>query len=309
MMECRRSVKARMHSKGDIAMSHAKYAFLVLVLFAFAGCSKTSQENAAQQQPPAAGQPENTPPEQTQATPENAQQATTPSSPNATGGSASTAAPQRVKTPASAAGTTHPSTSTAAAGSGLTPSGGSAPATMATPKAAEPKYATLAGGIQIPVRLQTPLDSSLNKSGDAFSAVLDKDIVMDGDVVAPRGSSMEGKVTHVERSGRLEGRAAMSLQLTSMTVGDNVYPLQTEIIALQAESTKKSDAKKVGIGAGLGAVIGAIAGGGKGAAIGAAVGAGAGGATVVATRGKELKFDVEQKFSFVLRDNVKVRLR
>jgi hypothetical protein len=309
MMEGRMPVKERMRSKGDIVMSHAKYAFLALVMIAFAGCGRTGQDNAAQQQPPAAAQPENTPPEQPQSAPENSQQATTPSSPNAPANSASTAAPQHAKAPASAAGTTQPRTSTAAPGSGLTPSGGRTPATTATPTAAEPKYATLAGGTQIPVRLETPLDSSLNKSGDAFSAVLDKDIVVDGEVVAPRGSALEGKLSHVERSGRLEGRAAMSLHLTSMTVGDKVYPLQTETIALQADSTKKSDAKKVGIGAGLGAVIGAIAGGGKGAAIGAAVGAGAGGATVVATRGKELKFDVEQKFSFLLRDNVKVRLR
>jgi hypothetical protein len=309
MMECRMPVKARMRPKGDIVMSHAKYAFLALVLLAFSGCTRTSQENAAQQEPPAAAQPENTPPEQPQAAPESAQQAAAPSSPKATANSTGNVAQPRTKAPASAAGTTQPKSSAAAPGSGLAPGGGSAPATTATPKPAEPRYATLAGGVQIPVRLQTPLDSSQNKSGDAFSAVLDKDIVVDGDVVAPRGSVLEGKVSHIERSGRLEGRAAMSLQLTSMRVGDKAYPLQTEILALQAESTKKSDAKKVGIGAGLGAVIGAIAGGGKGAAIGAAVGAGAGGATVVATRGKELKFDVEQKFSFVLRDNVKVELR
>lgn len=291
-------------------MSHAKYAFLILVLFAFAGCSRTSQDNAAQQQqPPAAAQPENTPAEQPQAAPEDAQQATKPPTSNATAGAASAAAPQRAKAPTPASGTTHPGDSAAAPGSGLTSSGGRAPASTATPKAVEPKYATLAGGTQIPVRLQTPLDSSQNKSGDTFSAVLDKDIVVDGELVAPRGSVVEGKLSHVERSGRLEGRAAMSLQLTSMTLGEKIYPLQTEILALQAESTKKSDAKKVGIGAGLGAVIGAIAGGGKGAAIGAAVGAGAGGATVVATRGKELTFDIEQKFSFVLRDSVKIGLR
>jgi hypothetical protein len=159
------------------------------------------------------------------------------------------------------------------------------------------------------VRLQTPLDTAINKSGDTFSAVLDKDIIVDGNVVAPRGSAVEGKLSHVERAGRVEGRAAMSLQLTSLEIGDKTYAIQTDILAVQAESTKKQDATKVGIGAGLGAVIGAIAGGGKGAAIGAAVGAGAGGATVVATRGKEVKFDVEQKLNFVLREGVRIRLQ
>ena len=50
----------------------------------------------------------------------------------------------------------------------------------------------------------------------------------------------------------------------------------------QAESTKKKDAAKVGIGTGAGALVGALVGGGKGAAIGAAAGAGAGTAVVAA---------------------------
>jgi hypothetical protein len=271
---------AMMNSKGDIAMSRTKYAFLALVLLLSAGCNKTSQENAAQPQSPAATPPASPPAEQPQSAPESAQQSTVSN----TGSPAITAAAQNQKAPASAsdanravtpASTTETNRAKAAATaprSELAPSTGSSSATAVASKVAEPKYATLAGGSRLPVRLQTPLDSSLNKSGDIFSAILDKDLVVDGDIVAPRGSAVDGKVTHVERSGRLEGRAAMSLQLTSIMVGDKAYPLQTEILALQADSTKKQDAKKVGIGAGLGAAIGAIAGGGKGAAIGAAVG-------------------------------------
>ena len=153
---------------------------------------------------------------------------------------------------------------------------------------------------KIQVRLQDALDTAVNESGDTFRTILDKDIVVDGRVVAPRGSVLDGKLSNVARSGRVEGRATMSLQLTSLTVGNQTYPLQTETLSFEADSTKKKDATKVGVGAGIGAVIGAIAGGGKGAAIGAAVGGGAGGATVVATRGKEVKFDAEQAFSFVL---------
>ena len=93
-----------------------------------------------------------------------------------------------------------------------------------------------------------------------------------------------------------------------MKIGNQTYPLQTEILTFEAESTKKKDAAKVGVGAGIGAVIGAIAGGGKGAAIGAAVGGGAGGATVLATRGNEVKFQAEDELSFVLTREVTVKL-
>jgi len=56
--------------------------------------------------------------------------------------------------------------------------------------------------------------------------------------------------------------------------------------AAEAESTTKSDVKKVGIGAGAGAVIGGILGGKKGAATGAAIGGGAGTAMVLTSAGE-----------------------
>jgi hypothetical protein len=184
----------------------------------------------------------------------------------------------------------------------------SAPESRAT-SVQPPRYATIPEGAEIHVRLQDALDSSVNQSGETFRAILDKDIESDGLVIAPRGSIVEGKLSHVERSGRVQGRAAMSLQLTSLSIGNASYDLQTVIIDKDAEATKKKDATKIGIGAGLGAAIGAIAGGGKGAAIGAAVGGGAGGATVLATRGKEVRFDAEQKIVFALSREVKIKIR
>jgi hypothetical protein len=282
-------------------MSRAKYAFYVLLLFTFAGCSKTDQESAPQQTA-ATEQSSTAQPEVQPAAPETAQQATVPAA----------SEEEVVKSPRkkpSAASSDRRKSAALTPSSGLEAGGGNQAVEPApAPRPTEPTFATIAGGTDISVRLQTPLDSGVNQTGDTFKAVLDKDIEINGQVVAPRGSTVEGRLSNVQRSGRIEGRAEMSLQLISLTVGNQTYPIRTDILALQAESTKKKDATKVGIGAGLGAVIGAIAGGGKGAAIGAAVGAGAGGATVVATRGKELKFDAEQKFNFVLRNDIKIRL-
>jgi len=292
-------------------MSHAKYVFLALFLVAFVGCNRPAQESATQQQAPAAAEPTTTQSIQSPAPAESEPQASAPSSPavaetrKAPAKKAAVQPTSKATTaPSATSSKTEPETET----SSLVSAAGSHSPAIAT-KPAEPRYATIAGGVTLPVRLQTPLDTSVNKSGDTFSAVLDKDIIVDGNVVVPRGSTVEGKLSHVERAGRVEGRAAMSLQLTSLEVDGKTYALHTDILAVQAESTKKQDATKVGIGAGLGAVIGAIAGGGKGAAIGAAVGAGAGGATVIATRGKEIKFDVEQKLNFVLREDIRIRLQ
>ncbi|MBM3792110.1 MAG: hypothetical protein FJW35_17415, partial [Acidobacteria bacterium] len=127
--------------------------------------------------------------------------------------------------------------------------------------------------------------------------------------VVPRGGIVIGRLLGVEASGRVEGRAKLSMTLTEIRIGDETYPVSTNTLAFEAEGGTKKDATKIGIGAGVGAAIGAIAGGGKGAAIGAAIGGGAGTATVLATKGKEVTFDPEQRFVFVLRDDLKVTLR
>ncbi|MEJ2108312.1 MAG: hypothetical protein P8Z37_00060 [Acidobacteriota bacterium] len=174
------------------------------------------------------------------------------------------------------------------------------------PQPPKPQFSTLAAGTVIAIRLQDPLDTSVNKTGDTFRAVVDQDILVGNSVVVPRGSSVDGKLTFVQQSGRVKGRAAMSMQLQALHVGNQTYPLESEVLSFEADATKKEDAAKVGIGSGIGAVVGAIAGGGKGAAIGAAVGAGAGGATVAATRGKELRYGVEHPFEFTLNSDLSI---
>jgi hypothetical protein len=289
-------------------------ALLGLLLIVFAGCGKTNKKNTEQQQPPSAQQPV-------------AQPAPPPSAPE----SAPTVAqpePAKPSPPARKAGVEKkvktaqkPKKETSviqeqvseqtAPPASVTPAAPERkePEPPPAPKVREPRFATIPGGTSIQVRLQDPLDTAVNKTGDSFRAILDQDIEADGIIVAPRGSILQGKLSNVAQSGRVEGRAGMSMQLIALSLSNQTYQIQTEILSFEAESTKKKDATKVGLGAGLGAVIGAIAGGGKGAAIGAAVGAGAGGATVVATRGKELKFDPEYKLSFALTRDVRIKLQ
>lgn len=202
------------------------------------------------------------------------------------------------------------------------PSSSNAPVTVpqnqieaSAPKPAEPiappqpRIVTVPSGTELSVRLQDPLDSGINKTGEAFQAILDDDLAIGGKVVAPRGSAISGKVVNAASAGRVEGRAAMSISLTELKIGNVSYAIRTNTLAFEAESTTKKDATKVGLGAGIGAVIGAIAGGGKGAAIGAAVGGGAGTATVLATRGKELNFPAEHQFNFTLGNDLEVQMR
>ena len=284
-------------------MSRARlYVMIGLLVVALAGCS-SGRQDTPQQQPSSEPQP----PPQTAVPAQPEKPAPTPSEPVQPAGK-----PQKPSPPAGASTQkAAPLTKTdpvppASVGNAAVPPSRT-DAVPAAPPA--PRYAAIPAGTAIAIRLLDALDSGVNKQGDTFRGTLDKDLVVEGDVAAPRGTAVVGKLSNVQQSGRVEGRAAMSLQLIELKIGDQVIPITTNVLAFEAESTKKQDAAKVGIGAGIGAVIGAIAGGGKGAAIGAAVGGGAGGATVIATRGKELKFDPEHKFSFSLQRDIQVRLR
>jgi hypothetical protein len=171
-----------------------------------------------------------------------------------------------------------------------------------------PQTAIIPAGTELEVRLSESLSSAQNQTGDSFESILDKDLEVNGRIVAPRGSTVIGKLTNVQQSGRTKGRAAMSMRLTELLPDNDSYSIRTEMLSFEAESTKKEDATKIGVGSGIGAVVGAIAGGGKGAAIGAAVGGGAGTATVLATRGKELQFDAEQLLRFTLAEDLELKL-
>ncbi len=280
-------------------MSRMRIAFCGLLLFALAGCSKQPEQTQTQpppQQPPAQQEPAAQTPPATQAE-SAAPQAQQPAAAPAQAESRQAAAkPASAPKPRAAAA--------APAGTAAQPAAAVAPA--AAPAPPPPRIVDIPAGTKLSIRLADPLDTGVNKTGDSFQGILDEDLVVNGIVAAPRGSEVTGKVTDLKQSGRVQGLAQMSISLKQITIRNTPHPIQTETLSFQGESTKKKDAAKVGIGAGIGAAIGAIAGGGKGAAIGAAVGGGAGGATVIATRGKEIKFAPEHKFAFTLRSDLKV---
>jgi hypothetical protein len=284
-------------------MSRIKYALWGLLLLGIAGCGEKAKETAEEEQAAAMEESAQQPPEARG----EAQEAPQVSAPEPAEQTPAARAPSKATRQAPVDVTEAIKPVPRQAQSEPAPRARQVEEQRPAPQVQEPRYITISAGTAIQVRLQDALDSSVNKSGDTFRTILDQDIDVNGNIVAPRGSILEGRLSDVAQSGRVEGRAKMSLRLISLQIGDQSYPLHTNVLAFEAEPTTKKDATKVGIGAGIGAVIGAIAGGGKGAAIGAAVGGGAGGATVLATRGKEVKFEPEQKFNFAISEDVSVR--
>jgi len=174
-----------------------------------------------------------------------------------------------------------------------------APAPATPPLPPRSRTVTMNAGTLISVRLADTLTTEKLNAGDAFSATIDRPLVVDGLVIAERGARVEGRVIESERAGRVKGVSSLSIHLTRLHTNDGqAVQITTDPFRKQGETSKAEDVKKVGIGAGIGAVIGAVAGGGKGAAIGAGVGGAAGGGAVAATRGKEVVLPVETRLDF-----------
>jgi hypothetical protein len=171
----------------------------------------------------------------------------------------------------------------------------------------QPRTVTLSAGTLLPVRLGETLTSENNKEGDAFTATLDKPLVVDGFVVAERGARLEGRVVEADRAGKVRGVSHLAIELVRLTTADGQrISIRTEPFRKDGQAERGRDAAKIGAGAAIGAAIGAIAGGGRGAAIGAGVGGAAGTGTVLATRGKPAELPVETRINFRVNDAVTI---
>ena len=162
---------------------------------------------------------------------------------------------------------------------------GNGPSAQA-PDAGLPARLTIQPGTFVTVRMNQPLSSDRNHEGDFFSATLAEPVVVDGIVVAQRGQTVAGRVSLVDKGGRVKGVSQLGIELTSLTAVDGQQVgLQTQLINRDGRSNVGRDVATVGTTTAIGAVVGAAADWGRGAAIGAGAGAAAGLAGVLLSRG------------------------
>jgi hypothetical protein len=169
------------------------------------------------------------------------------------------------------------------------------------PGPAVPATLTLQSGASLTVRVNQWLSSDRNQIGDTFYATLAQPLVVDGVVVARRGSQVTGRVTEVKKS-HVDGTSRLGIQLTSIsTIDGQQVPVQSEVMDRNGTTTSPgSQVGAIGATTAVGAGIGAVAGGGIGAAIGAGAGLIAGSAGVILTRGRPTEIYPESMLTFRL---------
>jgi hypothetical protein len=177
------------------------------------------------------------------------------------------------------------------------------PAGSVSPVAQGAKKITVPAGTRILIRMIDSIDSSKQQAGYRFTASLETNLQVDNVVVAPRGSTVYGRLASASSAGRMSGSSQLTLELTDILINGTAYPLLTSTYEVKGSGEGSKTAKKVVGGAGLGALIGGIAGGGKGAAIGAGAGAAAGTAASAAKKGQQLSIPSETLLEFRLQQS------
>ncbi len=157
-------------------------------------------------------------------------------------------------------------------------------------------------GTRIPLVLHNAISTRSARPGDPVYFETLFPVMVDGKVGIPAGSYVSGEVTESKRPGRVRGRAALMIKLTTM-IFPNAYMVNLAAVPGNAgtggaetvdreghvvgDTDKASDVGTVVKSTGAGAGIGAIAAGAQGAGVGAGIGAAAGLGAVLLMRGPE----------------------
>jgi hypothetical protein len=134
-----------------------------------------------------------------------------------------------------------------------------------------------------------------------------QDVAVGGVLAIPRGATVHGVVTEVQKAGALSGSPELALQLTSLELGGQSYPLDSNQFRVKGPDKAGSTVGHALGGAILGAIIGGAADRGFGAAVGAGAGAAAGTAASAATPGPGIWIPAEAQVDFHLQAPLTVR--
>ncbi len=170
-----------------------------------------------------------------------------------------------------------------------------------------PAVTEVPAGTSLHVRLEQPLATNTNSTGDAFEATILEPVTVADKTVIPAGSHATGRVLYAHESGRFKGRGVMTVALHTVEVNGKSYEIQTSTITRSTGNHKTRNWAWIGGGGATGALFGGIAGGGKGALIGGPIGAGAGTLVAGLTGKKNVHLPAESSMTFRLAQPVNIQ--
>ncbi len=214
----------------------------------------------------------------------------------------------------------------AAAQTAATPTTPVAPAATETtePVAAQPAARstalTIPAGTKVPLALKQAISTKTAKEGDPVYCETTFPFVVNDRIVIPAGTYIQGKISRIQRAGRVKGRAELLMHFTSM-----IYPSGYTVMlpgsvenmpgadktsmkdsegTVRQDSDKGKDIGTVASTASTGAVIGGLGAGGKGLGIGAAAGGLAGLAIAMLSRGNDVRLEPGTSIEMIIQREV-----
>jgi hypothetical protein len=171
-----------------------------------------------------------------------------------------------------------------------------------------PQYEAPTGPVTIPqgtllqLRTNESVGSKKAKDGEPVQFTVIRDVAVGGVLALPKGATVHGVVTSVKKvgAGDLGGSSELALQLTSLDLGGQSYPLTTDQFKVKSPN-KAGQTVGSAVGGGiLGTIIGCAVGRGVGCAVGAGAGVAAGTAASAASSGPQVWIPAEALVTFHL---------
>ena len=161
-------------------------------------------------------------------------------------------------------------------------------------------------GSKLTLRFENALSSETSRAGDSVTARVESATDPAGRVALPGGTVLRGTVVEARQSGRVKGRARLSVDFDRIVVRGKTHELEASPITVEAPDDHGRDAKIVGGAAAAGAIIGAIADGKEGFAKGAVIGGAGGTGAVLLTRGHDIQIPAGSRFTVTVKDSVRL---
>jgi hypothetical protein len=161
-------------------------------------------------------------------------------------------------------------------------------------------------GTHVLLRMVNSINTRTAAEGDQVYLQTATPVAVDGKIVVPVGTYVQGTISHAKRSGMVAGRAELGIRLETLTLDGKSLKISPRLSSVDSNETGQkveqqeniikqgndygTDARRIAILAGSGAGIGGIADRSwSGAGIGAGAGGAVGIATTLLTRGKEVE--------------------
>src|SRR5690242_4812224 len=169
------------------------------------------------------------------------------------------------------------------------------------------KQVTVPAGTEVLLQLKSGIDTKNAHVGDGVFCQTTFPVIVDNVFAIPPGTYVKGEIVRVQRAGRVKGRAEVLFRFNTL-IFPNGYTVEIpgtvhhdsgspsasvdDEGTIKADSQKGKDATTVAKGAGIGAAGGAIVTGSRAGTLGGgAIGTAAGLATVLMTRGQDVRIE------------------